>query len=235
MADNPHLANLFGETNDRDAEKELRRLLRKTEQAIKRDLRKKKPKLFRALGEFANMRADKDAWVHYRNTWPFFFPSSEYKRVETGERDSIANYPELLDRVWRGYESGAILMALLGLSPESSLTNPSADLPRIRRIPAQFFADWVDGVLHYRGMCNFQNALYLLFQESWRARVCEKCGAKFVAQRAAQKYCSTDCSEEMQRDLKRDWWAKHGNTWRTQRGTQRAKKKGGSNVTRKAR
>jgi len=102
-------------------------------------------------------------------------------------------------------------------------------------LPGKFDADWDEGVFTYEGACNFQRALYLLFRESWRARVCEKCDAKFIARRAAQKYCTTDCSEEMQRELKLKWWDKHGEAWRKGRKTLKSQKKGSSNGPRKAR
>jgi hypothetical protein len=95
--------------------------------------------------------------------------------------------------------------------------------------------DWDEGVFRYQGACDFQRALYLLFRESWRARICEKCRTKFIARRPAQKYHSTDCSESVQRELKQKWWARHGETWRKQRKESKRKRRGGQNGARKTR
>jgi hypothetical protein len=102
-------------------------------------------------------------------------------------------------------------------------------------IAAKFDLDWDEGVFRYQGACDFQRALYVLFRESWRARICEKCETKFIARRVAQKYCSTECSGSMQRELKQKWWAEHGETWRRRRKESKWKRSGGQNGPRKAR
>jgi hypothetical protein len=218
-----------------EAEKRLRGLVRKFNREVERDLQKDRRKLLSALENFANIRADRKAWSHFRKRWPKFFPASEFDRAEMGLADSVHSYPEWLDGIWRGYDSGAPLFALLGLSVEA--WKPVEEIPRaqIHRIPAQFFADWDEGTFHYRGMCHFQRALFLLFRESWRARVCEKCGYKFVARRVAQRYCTRECSESKQKELKRRWWNEHGEEWRKRRMKSKRRKAGGSNVTLKAR
>jgi hypothetical protein len=214
------------------AEKSLRQLFRKSERGIERDLRKERPKLFRALAECANVRPDRKAWSHFRKRWPNFFPKAEYELAE-GDSRSVRDYPRWLHDVWLG--DSAPLLQLLGIKAEPKMPGDHSQALDIHLIPAQFFADWDEGVFRYHGMCSFQRALYLLFQESWRARVCEKCDAKFIARRVAQRYCTTDCSDDIQRELKRRWWAEHGETWRRKRKVVKSKKKGGTNVTRKTR
>jgi hypothetical protein len=213
------------------AEKALRQLLRRSERTIERDLRRERPRLFRALGEFANIRSDKKAWSHFRKRWPNFFPKAEYERAEGNASRSVRDYPRWLHQVWLG--NSAPLLQLLGIKAEPQMPGDTSQVLDIHLIPAQFFADWDEGTFRYRGMCNFQRALYLLFQESWRARVCEKCRAKFIARRVAQRYCRTDCSDAIQRELKRRWWAEHGETWRQKRKVVKSKKKGGKNGARK--
>jgi hypothetical protein len=219
-----------------EAEKRLRGLVRKFNREVERDLQKDRRKLLAALEDFANIRPDRKAWSHFRRRWPKFFPASEFDRAERGLAESVRDYPKWLDRIWRGYESGAPLLALLGLSVEA--WKPVEEIPRaaqIHRIPAQFLADWDEGTFQYRGLCHFQRALFLLFRESWRARVCEKCGYKFVARRVAQRYCSRECSESMQKENKRKWWNEHGEEWRKQRMKSKRRKAGGKNVTHKTR
>ena len=204
----------FESITEHEAESRLKKLFRKFNREVETELQKDRRKLFKALEEFANILPNKEAWIHFRKRWPRFFPVAEYEKVENGKLDSIANYPELLREVWDG--SPSFLLPLLGVDAESPFNDEQATA-KVHRIPAQFFADWDEGVFRYRGMCDFQRALYLLFRESWRARTCEKCRSKFIAMRVAQKYCSTDCSESVQRELKLTWWKQHGERWRAAR------------------
>jgi hypothetical protein len=215
------------------AEKALRQLVRKSERNIERDLRRERPRLFRALAEFANVRPDEKAWAHFSKRWPRFFPEEEYRRAEENSLQSVRDYPRWLHAVWLG--DSASLLQLLGIKDGPKMPGDSLECLDIHLIPAQFFADWDEGTFRYRGMCSFQRALYLLFQDSWRARVCERCSAKFIAGRVAQRYCTTDCSDAIQRDLKRRWWAEHGEKWRQKRKVVKSKKKGGKNGARKTR
>jgi hypothetical protein len=215
------------------AEKALRQLFRKSERGIERDLRKERPRLFRALTEFANVRREQKAWSHFRKRWPNFFPKAEYERAEGNTSHSVREYPRWLHLVWLG--DPAPLLQLLGIKAEPQMPGDTSQVLDIHLIPAQFFADWDEGVFRYRGMCSFQRALYLLFQESWRARVCERCSAKFIARRVAQRYCTTDCSEAIQRELKRRWWGEHGEKWRQGRKAVKSKRRGGKYGARKTR
>jgi hypothetical protein len=211
-------------------------MMQQYERRIMRDLRRDRPKLFLALGEFANIRSDADGWAHFRKRWPNFFPESEYDKVAEGQKRSVRNYPHWLDQIWYGGETDPHLRILLGIeSAPTEGTPEDAWISDLATIPARFYADWDEGVFRYEGACDFQRALYLLFLDSWRARVCEKCGTKFVAARAAQKFCSTDCSQAMQREFRRRWWAEHGAAWRQKRKESKLKKRGGKNVTHKTR
>lgn len=198
---------------------EVRRMFRKHERALERELQRDKPRLFRALEEFANIRTGNEGWSHFRRQWPNFFPGEAYDRVAEGSKPSIVDYPYCLDQLWIGADSPVNILLGIEAAPSrvDELWPEDMWLAGIASIPAEFFVDWDEGIFRYRGACDFQRALYLLFRESWRARVCEKCLTKFIARRAAQKYCSTDCSENMQRELKQKWWAEHGQAWRKQR------------------
>jgi len=218
---------------------ELRKVMQGYERRVMRDLRRDRRKLFEALEGFANMRPDADGWAHFRKRWPDFFPSHDYDSVADGSKRSISGYPYWLGQVWAGGELGEMaLPILLGIDPNPGKTEGTVEeawLNDLLSIPAQFYVDWDEGSFRYRGGCDFQRALYLLFLDSWRARFCEKCKSKFIAKRAAQKFCSTDCSAAMQREFRRRWWAEHGAAWRQKRKVSKLKKKGGKNVTRKAR
>jgi len=218
---------------------EMRRALREYDRKLERDLQRDKPKLFKALERFANIESDGSRWAQFRKSWPEFFPEEEYDRAAAGSKRSILSYPDWLDQIWLGGETEPHLKIMLGIDDAPDDGTPEdawlADLSTIR---AHFYVDWDEGVFSYQGACDFQRALYLLFRESWRARICEKCAIKFIARRVAQKYCSTDCSENIQRELKRKWWAEHGESWRKRRKESKEskrKKQGGRDGTRKAR
>lgn len=218
---------------------ELRKMLQGHDRKVMRDLRRDRRKLFLALADFANIRPDADGWQHFRRRWPGFFPESEYVKVAEGHKPSVFDYPYWLNQIWKGGETEPCLRILLGIEsppqPGDEGTPEDSWIVGLSRIRAEFHAEWDEGVFRYQGACDFQRALYLLFLDSWRARVCAKCGAKFIAARAAQKFCTTDCSEAMQREFRRRWWAKHGSALRRKRNESKSKKKGEKNVTRKTR
>jgi hypothetical protein len=216
---------------------EIKALFRRQDRKLERELRRDKRKLFLALQELANIRPDKEGWAQFRKRWPQFFPEEDYAKVAQGSNPSVADYPYCIGQLWIGGYAPLLLMLgidtvaydVQALPPEEMWT------ASLKRISAEFDADWDEGVFRYQGSCDFQRALYLLFRESWRARICDKCGSKFIATRSAQKYCTTDCSEGMQRELKKKWWAEHGEKWRRQGKRPTKTKKGGTNVTPKAR
>jgi len=57
---------------------------------------------------------------------------------------------------------------------------------------------------------DFQRAFYLLFRQSWRARVCSRCKMFFVARRPKQTFCGTVCSAGSRLASKRKWWRSEG-------------------------
>jgi hypothetical protein len=53
-----------------------------------------------------------------------------------------------------------------------------------------------------------------------RFRVCQRedcLHPYFLAGHLRQQFCSDECAEEGQRELKREWWQKHGESWRAKR------------------
>jgi hypothetical protein len=49
------------------------------------------------------------------------------------------------------------------------------------------------GIITWSFGCQFQRVVYDLMQDRWRAMVCPECGKYFVADRTAQKHCSSKC------------------------------------------
>ena len=53
-----------------------------------------------------------------------------------------------------------------------------------------------------------------------RVRLCKREACHhpyFIAGHLKQRFCSDECAEEGQRVLKREWWEKHGQSWRAKR------------------
>lgn len=83
--------------------------------------------------------------------------------------------------------------------------------------PASVLPQWRNGKFEYFGSNDFQRAVYLLLTESWRARVCRRCGRYFIADKAAQMFCSTPCSNQSKLEIGRRYWLEKGITLRDQR------------------
>jgi hypothetical protein len=60
------------------------------------------------------------------------------------------------------------------------------------------------------GGVDFPNAFYMLFRQSWRARVCPRCKLFFVARGTKQKFCGTGCSAGSRNASKLKWWRRVG-------------------------
>lgn len=69
----------------------------------------------------------------------------------------------------------------------------------------------------------YQLAVMLLCVEPWRARFCPECGARFVADKPARRFCSIPCASHARKQSKKAWWAGNGDKWRT--GYQKRKNK----------
>jgi hypothetical protein len=99
-------------------------------------------------------------------------------------------------------------------------------------IPNDPSFDWRTGRVTYLPDTDFQRAFYLLFQQSWRARVCERCGLYFIAQKPSQRFCSTACSAGNRLASKLKWWRRVGAKRRAQsakkqkRGSRKETKRG---------
>lgn len=70
--------------------------------------------------------------------------------------------------------------------------------------------DWESGNFIYTTTNNFQRAFYLLFRESWRARVCPICYIYFIAEKPRQKFCSPSCSIRSRLQSNLDWYYREG-------------------------
>jgi hypothetical protein len=62
---------------------------------------------------------------------------------------------------------------------------------------------------------DFSRAFYLLFRQSWRARVCPRCKMFFIARKPKQTFCGTSCSAGSRLASNRKWWNAVGSKRRT--------------------
>lgn len=81
--------------------------------------------------------------------------------------------------------------------------------------------DWRLGTFRYEPDNEFRRALYALFQQSWRAKTCPRCGRCFVADKPAQMYCSTACYGASKQGRDRTYWRTTGSERREKRRRRR--------------
>ena len=80
---------------------------------------------------------------------------------------------------------------------------------------------WGAGIFSYTAINDFQQAVYQLFQESWRAKVCAACSSYLIAEKPAQIYCSSGCSNSSHRAASLKWWREKGAAKRADRASDR--------------
>jgi hypothetical protein len=76
--------------------------------------------------------------------------------------------------------------------------------------PVQIKMLWKLGDFFLLTVNDFQSAFYTLFRQNWRARVCRRCNAFFVARKPKQIFCGTACSAGNRLASKRKWWNRVG-------------------------
>jgi hypothetical protein len=93
---------------------------------------------------------------------------------------------------------------------------------------ASVLPQWRGGKFEYASSIDFQKAVWLLLSESWRAKVCRRCDKYFIADKAAQMFCSTPCSNQNKHETGRRYWHEKGTALRKQRTKKRSKRAMGS-------
>lgn len=93
------------------------------------------------------------------------------------------------------------------------------------QLSPHLYLGWTSEKPTYGGLCNFQNAVWLLWLQKWRARVCKQCMSCFVAQKKHQLFCSEECSHESHKASARRWAEDHRAKLR-KRNKPRSKPKG---------
>lgn len=200
--------------------------------------------LERFLVELANLREDHGAIKRLRERFAAFIPRLDPSWVaKFAEQDPEVPKPQEVEYVWplmlkhmicnlwtepdfRQMEWGAFALryvlyryehdALADENPFTILEDPA----KAFRVPPP---------------APFERALTHLVKSADVARYCAnpECPAPyFFAKRRNQRYCSEICAAPAQRELKRKWWAEHGEEWRAARqGTKLGRKGAGKGKT----
>jgi hypothetical protein len=200
------------------------------------------PDLLEALTELANLRDDPKDFERFVKRWPrfVFVLDRDLPGLSLGSGDipnrfySVLERQEAVRRIWRG-SSLTLSELLLPNEPPEELQDQEAYKDRDDETgqqtgwnwEPQVNLDWQRREFIYEPRTDFQRALYGLFRQSARAKVCGnlECPAPyFIASKPKQRYCSETCAEVFQRESKRRWWAEHGATWRRSRKKSRRKR-----------
>lgn len=186
--------------------------------------------LLKPLEELANLRDDPTDFERFCKRWPGFVYVPEDRTPNRFY--TLRSRRAALRDVWRG-SSLALSELLLPNGPPEEIQNSEHYVDRDESgFPAgslwttQVNVDWQRGQFVYEPRTDFQKALYGLFLQSSRAKICgnPNCPAPyFIAKKVIQRYCSDKCAEVFQQEWKRKWWAEHGDEWR--RSRMKAKRK----------
>jgi hypothetical protein len=89
-----------------------------------------------------------------------------------------------------------------------------------------FVADWARGEFSYEPGNDFQRAVYALFRQSWRARICRECQRLFVAKKHPQMFCGFECTANARRKRDLAFWKSKGSALRQKRSRKHHRHKG---------
>ena len=187
--------------------------------------------LFAGLEAFANLGDSFDEYLAFTTAhttfWPVEFQNNSHDALGWGQDADFyvltIMFRDCLRRVWRGdrgQDHGQIIKILLGLEletvgPERHRYAIPLELvhdrhPDFGHTLAVINADWLRGEFCYAPLNDFQRAVYALWRESWRARICPQCERLFIAAKAPQLYCSPQCSTVARRKRDLVLWRARG-------------------------
>jgi hypothetical protein len=204
-----------------------------------------KARLFAALEKFANLDDTLEVFKGFLVQSPTFLPASvKHMHKDKPEPQPIdwskpechrlaLVYRDVLRRLWRkdqealGMGLGSFILGIdnaLGttLMPyvpglDQAWSQLKACYPGLEIEQPSLFPLWLSGAFLFNPVTDFQRAAYILFRESWRAKVCQCCSGFFIAYRAPQIYCSSRCYGMTKQRRGLDWWRQHGDAWRKAR------------------
>jgi hypothetical protein len=99
-------------------------------------------------------------------------------------------------------------LMLMRLHPDSKFFRPY--FPKV-------MIDWESGEVLCQLRTDFQCAVYSLFRQSWRARICRECQKLFIAAKHPQMFCGTRCGKSVKYRRNREFWKNRGTEQRRKR------------------
>jgi hypothetical protein len=210
-----------------------------------------KNRLFAGLEKFANLGDTFEVYQGFLVQWPTFLLAS-IKHIDEGNPEArpldwstpechrfALVFRDALRRLWikdpnaLGTGLGSFILGIdhaLGtdLVPyipgfDQAWSQLKARYSRLQIEQPSLFTHWGSGAFLFNPLTDFQRAAYILFRESWRAKVCPCCSGLFIAQRAPQIYCSSRCYGMTKQKRGLDWWKQHGDDWRKARKASKKK------------
>jgi hypothetical protein len=209
----------------------------------------------KTLESFANFKGSAEEWVSYLSKNLEFFSvlrispsgagvsetkpstSDEAGKLESGEFSEFFWYQDLVRRVWAANDTdGSCLSVLFGINKASDPASPDSDIS-IARLKDDPFAkkaslpqgqpvvDGIKGKIHWQFLTAFQQSLYELMQDRWRAKVCRECGKYFIAEKTAQTLCSERCAHAAQVKRAIEYWHREGKAKRETKAKAKEKEK----------
>ena len=204
-----------------------------------------KARLFAGLEKFANLGDTFEVYQDFLVQWPTFLPAL-IKHIDEDNPEArplgwstpechrfALVYRDALRRLWIkdpnaiGTGLGSFILGidhalgtvLLPYIPgfDQAWSKLKACYYSLQIEPPSLFTDWGSGAFLFNPLTDFQRGAYILFRESWRAKVCPCCSGLFIAQRAPQIYCSSRCYGMTKQRRGLDWWNQHGDKWRKAR------------------
>jgi hypothetical protein len=192
---------------------------------------------WKGLERFANTDDSLESYSGLAKGWPTFWPVAieDHGRslAWTAEAHSLfVFYRNILRGLWthnpETSTNGTYVNLLFGtVAPVEQLKRCFPDItPAVAT--TSFWPEWGAGAVRYVSYNDFQRAIWLLFRESWRAKVCAKCAIYFIAAKPAQSYCSNLCSSRAHQSSSLRWWREKGSQRRIARdkNTRKTKQKG---------
>lgn len=188
-------------------------------------------RLFNGLEAVVNCGDSLNEYQNLSKGHASFWPSDPGRAWNPKDHASFIEYRDQLRALWNGSlneeQRPSTVAYLLGLidseefhtlwlsGPEAlfelwaarstKATNSTVSISHSFILPV-----WGNVGLRFYAQGDFEAALWALFRESWRARVCGQCKRYFIAAKAAQRYCSTKCYGAAKREQRLTWWNKTG-------------------------
>jgi hypothetical protein len=181
-----------------------------------------KLRLWKGLTRFVNCDDCEDERKALQKAFPYLCIFPIYLPEA---RELFLYYRDALRRVWKGerrdgrlFQDVGFLLGfdgVLGRFPNQLFSAENTFRSKIPVVAyfhrgAHLRPDWESGDFRYGSVNDFQRAFYLLFRESWRARVCPQCAMYFVGEKPRQKFCSLSCSNRSRLASNLNWYHRVG-------------------------